>query len=43
MFSVIMPVYNGEKFNMSFSEYPQSEEWHILKREEINDKIKEIK
>ncbi len=32
----------GEKFNMSFSQYPRSEEWHILKREEINNKIKEL-
>ena len=33
---------NGQNFNMSFSEYPRSEEWHILKREEINNKIREL-
>ncbi len=33
---------NGENFNMSFTEYPRSEEWHILKREEINNKIREL-
>lgn len=38
----ILETNNGEKFNMSFSEYPRSEEWHILKREEINDKIREL-
>ncbi len=38
----ILQTNNGENFNMSFSEYPRSEEWHILKREEINNKIKEL-
>ena len=38
----ILETDNGEKFTMSFSEYPRSEEWHILKREEINNRIKEL-
>ncbi len=33
---------NGENFNMSFTEYPRSEEWHILKREDITNKIREL-
>ncbi len=33
---------NGEKYNMSFTNYVRSEEWHILKREEINARIREL-
>ncbi len=33
---------NGEKFNLSFTDYPRSEKWHFEKREEINNKIKEL-
>ncbi len=33
---------NGEKYNMSFTNYVRSDEWHILKREEINAKIREL-
>lgn len=32
----------GEKFNLSFSNYPRSEKWHFEKREEINALIKEL-
>ena len=32
----------GEKYEMSFTNYVRSEEWHIKKREEINRKIKEM-
>lgn len=33
---------NGEKFNLSFTDYPRSEKWHLEKREEINNAIKEF-
>ncbi len=32
----------GEKFNLTFTDYPRSEKWHFEKREEINNKIKEL-
>ncbi len=31
---------NGEKYNMTFKDYPRSEKWHIEKREEINNEIR---
>lgn len=33
---------NGEKFNLSFTDYPRSEKWHFEKREEINKAIREF-
>ncbi len=32
----------GEKFNLTFTDYPRSEKWHIEKREEINKAIREL-
>ncbi len=34
---------NGEKFDISFTDYPRSEKWHFLKREEINKEICKVK
>lgn len=33
---------DGEKYNLTFTDYPRSEKWHVLKREEINNKIREL-
>ncbi len=33
---------NGEKFNLTFTDYPRSEKWHFEKREEINDLIRKL-
>lgn len=36
----ILQTNNDEKFNLSFTDYPRSEKWHIEKREEINNEIR---
>ncbi len=33
---------DGERFNLTFTDYPRSEKWHLEKREEINKAIKEL-
>lgn len=38
----ILETQNGESFNLTFSDYPRSEKWHLQKRNEINRKIKEM-
>lgn len=32
----------GERFNLTFTDYPRSEKWHFEKREEINKAIREL-
>ncbi len=32
----------GERFNLTFTDYPRSEKWHFEKREEINNAIREL-
>ena len=32
----------GEKYNLTFTDYPRSEKWHFEKREEINKAIREL-
>lgn len=32
----------GERYNLTFTNYPRSEKWHIEKREEINKAIREL-
>lgn len=38
----ILQTNNDEKFNLSFTDYPRSEKWHIEKREEINNEIRKL-
>ncbi len=33
---------NGQKYNLSFTNYPRSQEWHFNKREEINRRIMQL-
>ena len=32
----------GEKYNLTFTDYPRSEKWHFEKREEINNAIRKL-
>ncbi len=38
----ILEKQDGESFDLTFTDYPRSEKWHLQKRNEINKKIKEL-